>query len=705
MKKNTMTVKHFLEKMDTGKKENVQNTYPKFNQDKQHYSHKKTQQNASRPVNQDGSFPYVFYERKPNKKSIEAFHNRLLEDHYDIAFEITWEALTPAALNPVTDPKEKPNFPENDNNEYQGYNKRWLTIDNRLAISPFTVKSAIANGFANILGGCYRVIPKERIVRDAEIENPMSYPYGGAYKRYRVAMDKSRPGIVKSLEYVKEKDVIHIVIEKVEEYFCDHNPTVKLEIGKEYIASWVYGKKIKNKNGTKEIEEDKNKKIIVTLFENNRKLEEGEIIVIYYDTYRFGMNLSLKPGDLKKSHQKRFYKKINETVEGEISSLYFKPLKQLKEKVYMGRFKRLDKQSDPRQYFEGENWYDNLIDNNERIDVGSFIYYEEFNKRVTNIGKNFLFKALFLHEDAVPEESSECIDLTGNLCPRCRMFGMTDKTDKSLESIGFKGRFKSSALINDKELMENITLEHIRINDKELREEIPLKTWCDKETCDKETCDKETCDKETKKVIASQELLPLSGPPKPNKRDIDGYFNKDQGIIKGAKYYLHGKLDSARNIWNVDADSEYTHRLRNYAQVCRKNLCFSGTVGAENCSVDEISAFLILLHSDYSHHGFKLGLGKAFGMGTFKSSINKVWIRKKDDYGSWQAVKNENSTQDQFLNELKKYISQIDSTYKKHKDIIEKTANMINNMEVMERRTLKYPQPRDYWKSAANMKK
>ncbi|MCX7966014.1 MAG: RNA-binding protein, partial [Syntrophorhabdaceae bacterium] len=86
-------------------------------------------------------FPYGFFTRKPKKEPLSQFHDELLPAHYDIAFEITWETLTPTASNPVLDENESPCFPPNDNGEFTGYNRRWLTIDGHLAISPFTVKS------------------------------------------------------------------------------------------------------------------------------------------------------------------------------------------------------------------------------------------------------------------------------------------------------------------------------------------------------------------------------------------------------------------------------------------------------------------------------------------------------------------------------------------------------------------------------------
>ncbi|MCF8090316.1 MAG: hypothetical protein K9L23_19915, partial [Desulfotignum sp.] len=112
-----------------------------------------------------GEFPYGFHERKTPRTDTTAWHHCLKEGHFDIGFEIFWNNCTPAALNPCTEPgvpANMPDLPENrKKNYFGGYGKRWLMSENRLVISPFTVKSAIAGGFANLMGGCYRVITKE----------------------------------------------------------------------------------------------------------------------------------------------------------------------------------------------------------------------------------------------------------------------------------------------------------------------------------------------------------------------------------------------------------------------------------------------------------------------------------------------------------------------------------------------------------------
>ncbi|MCX7966062.1 MAG: hypothetical protein N2596_05510, partial [Syntrophorhabdaceae bacterium] len=525
------------------------------------------------------------------------------------------------ALNPAIDNKVSSSFPPNDKEEFTGYNRRWLTIDGHLAISPFTVKSAIANGFANIMGGCYRV--NTRIQGHVKLKSG-KYPYIGLYKRYRVERACSKPGIVKELKILENKDR-EITIQ-----------TVKLH------------------------------------YRVNKDDQENSNLN-YYGPYRIGMNL-----EIHESRKHVFYEEKGDIVTGIIKSINFEPKEELKKKVVIWVPPKNE------EYHESKEWFQDLSD----IKEGSLVYYEIFNGKVSNIGKNFMFKALFAHEDTVPPESSECKDITGKLCPRCRMFGMTDKTDKD-NNIGFKGRFKSSSLINEMEIFESPSLDYLKINDNELKksiEKIPLKTWVDKTTWE---------------TLATQELLPISGPPKPNKRDIDGYYNKSTGMIKGAKYYLHGSLNTARNINNVDTDPNYTHRLRNYAQVARAGLRFTGTVGAENCTLEEIATFIMLLHFDFSGHGFKIGLGKAFGMGSVKSYINKIWIRKRDDYETWHIVENQNLTEDALIESLNIQIKDFFNTYKKFKNIITHTSNIINKLEDMKQRILKYPKEGlSYWKEA-----
>jgi len=594
-----------------------------------------------------GTFPYDFFKRKANKESLSEFHDRLLSGRYDIAFEIEWETLTPTALNPVLDEKEQSCYPKNNDNEYSGYNRRWLLIDEHLAISPFTIKSAIANGFANLLGGCYRV----NNITEGHKENlgKGKYLYSGVYKRYRVAMDgSSKPGIVKSIRELKNKENKdrEISIQPVKEYYLDEELPGELKNIKQ--GDEVFAKIIQNRKHKPPIIQ-----LVKTHDANCKKLK-------YHGPFRYG-----KDSKHHYRHKYRFYNENGNEVSGIIPAINFKSKEELKKVVSIGGADPKDKPTE---------WYQDLND----IKVGSLVYYETFGGKVTNIGKNFLFKALFHHEDTVPEENSECINITGNLCPRCRMFGLTDKTKNENAIIGYKGRFKSSAFINHLTLTERENPDFISVRDINIKGNIPLKVWVDANTKD---------------VIATQEFLPISSSPKPNRRDINGYFNRETGNLKGAKYYLHGKLNSARNIQGVDAknDEDYSHKLRNYAQVVRPHLLFTGTVGAENCNLEEITAFLMLLHSDFSNHGFKIGLGKAFGMGSVKSSIRKIWIRKNNDYENWHIIENKGTKKD-LLSQLETQIKGITNTYEKFEGVIVKTEKIFNKLKGMENRSLKYPE-------------
>jgi len=625
---------------------------------------KAEQKNEAQPQEKNKlpeKFPYAFFNRPPRKKPIVAFHDRLLDKHYDIAFEITWETLTPTALNPCIDEEAPSCYPKINKDDYSGYNRRWLTIDNHLAISPFTVKSAIANGFANIMGGCYRVNNIEEPHKEDVSKG--QYLYSGKYKRYRVAMDgSSKPGIVKEIEPESDGSK-KVTIIPVKEYYLDDDLPKGLNLNS---GDTVYAKVIKNRGHKPPI-----------IGGISKKSYNGSIELKYHGVFSYKRNSVPHP-----KHKHRFYTENGSEVTGTIPAINFLPENELKKHVSIGGADPEDKPT---------KWYQNL----NTINVGSFVYYETFNGKVTNIGKNFLFKALFSHEDTVPEESSECVDLTGELCPRCRMFGMTDKKNKDLESIGFKGRFKSSALIND-----------LIIEKSEKKETISIRETIKDENKNKEIITRnlilnEWVEKDTNNPIATQELLPISGPPKPNRRDVDGYFNKTTGEIKGAKYYLHGTLNSARNIHEVDKDENYTHRLRNYAQVARPHLRFTGTVGAENCNLEEIATFIILLHSDFSHHGFKIGLGKAFGMGSVKSYINRIWIRRKDDYENWHLVKNEDLSEEDLLKSLENSLNGITATYQGLKETVNNTIDIINKLDGMENRVLKYPDAGlNYWRMA-----
>lgn len=650
------------------------------------------------------SSPYLFHKREGGKTPPTQYHDKIENNHYDIAFNITWKTVTPTALNSCEDPNVKsccnPVNPESaDNNEYSGYNKRWLTMNNRLAFSPFTVKSAIANGFANIMGGCYRVNTKLE-EHKKEIKEG-HYPYGGKYKRYRVDRAMSKPGILKEIE--PDEGGYRVLIQPVEEFYYDQNDNSTFNENKRYSFEYdvvnrrkiikAKPKPLINKNyknveqaqntgdsegGKKGIKSFAALKQILNPSETKESNDGDKEGYGYYGSYRFGMDLSLNGGQFGKNHFHRFYKeKKGDLVSGLIPAINFETKAELKEKVYMGQFSKLEEgPPDPRPD-EGPHeslWYETL----RTLKKGDWVYYEAFNINdrviVTNIGKNFQFKALFLHEDTVPENNKLCEDST-NLCPRCRMFGMTDTSDKEDNPLGLKGRFKSSALINQTLIKED-SYSHIYPFSENNRP-VPLKRWID----------------QNNNEIAKQVLLPIMGSPKPNKRDVNGYFDQKSGEIKGAKYYLHGKLNSPENIDGVDNkplpkkdvknDSEYSHSLRNYAQVCKSEVEFTGTVGAENCTLDEIAAFIVLLDSSIAGNGFKIGLGKAYGLGSIESKINKVWIRKKEDY-----------TWDQKNFSPEEIESSINGIREKVNAFIER---IVNRIDLDERPALRFPPKGNYY--------
>ncbi len=615
--------------------------------------------------------PYNFKKRKKKgKEKPTQFHNVLLEDHYDIAFEIKWETLTETAANPVVNSDEPATCPKNNNSEFQAYNKRWLTIDGKLAISPFTVKSAIANGFANILGGCYRVNTKKGSHSDI---GQGKYPYGGKYKRYRVDRANSHPGIVTKIEKHGSGDKT-FTIQPVNEFLYD-KPDLPIKINNHeevYVKAQNRGRKPKQ---VIDISDSKESPVYEKAF--------------YYGEYRFGMDLRLNPGEIGKNHYHRFYTKKGAPIEITVPAINFKSKDELKSQVYLGSFDKTITQNPPNNYVDGQEWHENL----DNIVDKSFVYYQRYADGSGNIGQNFQFKALFLHEDTIPPGQETCSDLD-KLCPRCRMFGMvTDKNDKVKKVKGFKGRFKSSTLINNQVIKEGEPQQPPKYDF--MDEKIELKRWHN----------------EKGERIARQVLLPILGEPKPNKRDKNGYFDKDSGELKGAKYYQHAKLnlDNLINETNRKNTNVYSHKLRNYAQVCEAGLAFTGTVGAENCNLDEIGALLVLLHSKLLNNGFKIGLGKSLGLGSIKSTINKIWIRKQESYDSWKQI-TINSTQD-IMNNLKNDLPGVDTVIKNLKS----TAKMLNSLQIknddlaVPDYTLEYPGPdprelQNYWRTFNNNK-
>lgn len=629
------------------------------------------------------TFPYRFIQRSVPKhhqhpiddrlkKQPAAFHEKLKADRCDIAFEIEWETLTPTALNPCAATGVPKTMPKNDNNEWSGYDRRWLMIDNRLAISPFTVKSAIAAGFANLLGGCYRVIDKEEGHPAGGVLEGQ-YQYKGGYKRYRVSMNnRSRPGIIRKIE-TKPDGSRAVEIEPVTEYYLDKEAS-GLTKGAAYFASTF---------------EKRHKRFISSFRPGNGSKNRGEKGLIYYGPYRFGMNLTLRAPDLRKQHRHRFYEESGHRLTGEIPAVNFERPGILEKKVYMGNFKPLDK-ADPRKHLKNEFWYEDLND----LGVGDWVYYHSFfdprqgKEVVANIGKNFQFKALFYHPDAVPPDHRPCgrVDM---LCPRCRMFGMVE-TEKAKErrAVGFKGRFKSSTLRDGEALAE---IEPKPYATPEAIASVELRQWGDKSGT----------------AAAYQALLPISGPPKPNKRDDGGgYFDDRTGEIRGAKVYRHAGLRSAEDIRQVDSNPEkdYTHRLRNYAMVCKPGRKFTGTVGAENCDPRETAAFILLLSSEMSGHGYKIGMGKAFGMGSVKSRIRSVWVRKGDDYDKWEKIERVGDMAEKdFIERLDGVIMGIGKEIGALRAIDDFKRRM-NPFDKMESTKLGYPKPqaksnqgRKYW--------
>jgi hypothetical protein len=606
---------------------------------------------------QNVSFPYYFYPRKSNKQPSDQYHDQLNPNNYDVAFEIQWETKTPTALNPCEDTSVSANFPVNDKkDEFLGYNKRWLTINDKLAISSFTVKSAIANGFANLMGGCVRVMKNK--VAAHHIMTPGSYPYDGEWKRYRVDMRCSKPGIVKKILETGGGKLFEI--EPIErEYFLNEDLPAALA----HITP--HKKEVYARIG---IREDRRAKPAIIEDIDDKDSTNRPLTLFYEGKYKAEMN----GRGYNHGHKHRFYAKSKKSVviSGIIRSENFLNPGDLKKIVYMGDYVQQGRPT-------GNPWYDNL----NEIKVDDFIYYESFNGVVVSIGKSYLFKPLFLHEDAVPESSKKCRSMNEAICPRCAMFGFTgdDKTIEADDSK-FKGRFKSATLISDKcvELDSSIEKE-VRfegdINNPAISFKVLLSQW----------------KSSNGKRVAYQTLLPIQATPKPNKRDVNGYYDRNTGEIHGVKMYKHSRLETAENIWNVNTKNtgEYKHSLRAYAQVCESGLTFSGTIGAENCTDEEVAALVVLLHTDIGHHAFKLGAGKAFGMGTVVSSIKKIWLRSRENYDVWEKI-----DFDPKSNILGEHIKGIDQ----HIDVMKNKAGFAN--KIKDQRTLEYPKPRGYWDAA-----
>ena len=382
-------------------------------------------------------------------------------------------------------------------------------------------------------------------------------------------------------------------------------------------------------------------------------------------------------------HTHRFIQLQGRTVTGIIPFLNFEDLNIQQTVVYMGQF--------------GNNpavqWHEDL----SKLRPGSWVYYEEFNGQVTHIGQNFLFKALFCHSDTIPPGQETCTT-RDQLCPRCQMFGITTESDqREVDAGGYRGRFKSSTLVSE---------DILDTEGKHPKQPIPyegspnsfinvdLLKW-----------------KSNGKTVARQFLMPIAGSPKPNKRDIDGYFNPLTGYLKGPKKFRHGTLDVLNlkaweeEIVNLDKKIErneerkfiYSHKLRNYAVVCESGITFTGTVGAENCSSDEAAALLMLLETRIAGHGFKIGLGKSRGMGSITSVIKRIWIRTTES-DKWVPI----SSVHQNTQELEAVLEGVTKALErllKVQDINKK----INKVEGHKNIKLKFPENlRRYWSAANN---
>ncbi|RJX21133.1 MAG: hypothetical protein C4563_05315 [Desulfobulbus sp.] len=642
--------------------------------------------------------PYFFMPRPNAERKLPRFHEKLNDDCFDIAFEVTWTALTPVAANPCSDPACGTTCPANDTGDYQGYDKRWLMVGNRLAISPFTVKSAIANGFAAILGSCYRV--ENSVVRHHP--DPDKFQYTGAWRRYRVSRSNSFPGLLESINY----DTGDVSVVPVTEYYYDQNAPPSgmtfVQRAKYYIT----------------FHEDKNRNIIDVIRD---KPFPGATEVLYYDWYRFGMNLSFGPGDFRKNHYHRFYRIDSTTpLSGTVNPLNFRSCAEQEAKVYVGVFRKFGNTAafDKRTGYDGNSWFQDLTAANPEFKRDKWVYYQlvidtKGNKRISAIGLNYQFKTAFhLHVDAVPSSQQECRDMR-QLCPRCALFGMSDDTKREKkEAIGYRGRFKAATLIGPEVKEGDPATERFP---GKVPPTVPLKRWTSKGV-----------------EVAGQFLLEIQGQPKPNKRDIPGgYFDHETGMIPGAKEYFHADLTYAglkQRIREVDIcrtldeyhgcpanGMPYTHTQRNYAMVCADGQTFSGVLGVENSSVDEIAALLLLLEHRLAGHGFKIGLGKSQGLGSMASTVCRVWIRRKKDFQEGQEQKKRwheidlrpslatsNSTKEGgkevlLLSELEKMIPGLKESAENLKTI-QHALERLNLTENSKGRKLRFPPPGNrYW--------
>ena len=616
--------------------------------------------------------PYAFADRKkPNRTAPVRKHECLSGgQHYDIAFDVEWVAETPVAANPCTADGDN-TCPTNQNNKYQGYAKRWLMVGNRLALSPFTVKSAVANGVASLLGSCYRVMDSKVEGHKADLTEG-TYAYNGMFKRYRVGRANSKPGILRSID----PDTGEVEIEPVTEFYYDSSTLpagIEFVKNRTYFAQYVPGQKNIIQGPAQ----------ISCAEMNGNNIAE----VTYFGPYTFGMDLTFGPGEFGKNHYHRFYKPNGNKMRGRINILNLQSKKTQMGQVHLGVFKKLSQTARldhrPSSEFVGNPWHQEL----SNLKEGDWVYYQVFNGQVAAIGKNYQFKTAFRHSDAVPVGQEACKDVR-ILCPRCALFGMIDGTgSRDRDSAGIKGRFKAAALVSDLVVEENPITVQIRYGDDRYHS-VQHKNWT-----------------HNGQEVSRQFLLPIMGGPKPNKRDEGGYYNKE-GMLKGAKAYRHAMLtwrsleQLVIQINNKDyldgaEGMPYSHDLRNYAQVCREGLSFRGTMGAENCSTEEAAALILLLDRRLARHGFKIGLGRPHGLGSMSSIIKRLWVRKAGRY-EWQQfdLPNESETSPalpQSLGDIQKAVNTL-------KNVHSQLMKLDQGAD-----SLKYPQPgRDYWKGKFN---
>ncbi|HDH05637.1 MAG TPA: hypothetical protein ENH01_07985 [Nitrospirae bacterium] len=116
----------------------------------------------------------------------------------------------------------------------------------------------------------------------------------------------------------------------------------------------------------------------------------------YHGTYSYGMDLKNPKGE---KYKHRFYVKNGKAIEGIIRKENFYSKEKLKSYVYLGGRDQNDKEID--------EWHEDL----SKLKKNDFIYYETFNDKVCHIGKNFLFKALFLHEEPKVDPLMLCFPL------------------------------------------------------------------------------------------------------------------------------------------------------------------------------------------------------------------------------------------------------------------------------------------------------